>query len=171
VALAAAGCGGGKDETQASGAGPSAARSPAPQPTVVAPTNTTRTEPRANNGGTKTTKIETAPSGGTSPESQPGGAGDEEAARSEVTFTGSGGTIAPVQVRVAPFIQIKVTLKSKDDRHYAIAVAGKRLDAGLGRGDSSVTIPGLRQEKKYKVRVLAGEPGRLTIVASSEPGP
>lgn len=163
-AAGAAGCGGEKRSTSTTAA---------PTPAVTAPATDTSTQESARTetapAPTQTQRSETRTT--TTPESQPGGAGDEEAARSEVTFTGSGGQITPTSVRVAPFIQIKITLKSKDDRHYAIAVAGRRLNAGLGRGDSSVTIPGLRQEKGYTVRVTAGSPSELKIKASSEPGP
>jgi hypothetical protein len=164
--LLVAGCGGGEKRTSGTGTTPAATTNPStttqaettPTQTQTAPSKTTTQPSSTTNGGTS------------SPETQQGGAGDEEAARTEVTFVGSGGRITPTTVRVAPFIQIKVRLLSRDKAHYAIEVAGRRMDAGA-QGDSARTIPGLRQEKSYTVTVTAGSPSRLKIIGSSEPGP
>ncbi|MFL5826490.1 MAG: hypothetical protein ACJ76V_08200 [Thermoleophilaceae bacterium] len=164
--LIMAGCGGGEKRSSATGTAPQAAA-----PTSAAPTTTTPTQTETAPSNTTTQPSSTGNGGTSSPETQPGGAGDEESARTEVTFVGNGGRITPTSVRVAPFIQIKVRLLSRDKAHYAIQVAGRTLEAGQGRGDSARTIPGLRQEKSYTVAVTAGSPSRLKITGSSEPGP
>lgn len=162
--LLLAGCGGGEKRASGTNTTPAAA-----VPTNPAPTTTSRTDTSPST----TTQPSSTSNGGTSApgETQPGGPGDEQPAVSEVNFVGNGGKITPTSVRVAPFIQIKVSLKSKDNAHYGIVVAGRQVNAGLGRGDGSVTIPGLRQQKSYIVTVTAGSPDKLKITGSSEPGP
>ena len=58
-----------------------------------------------------------------SPEDEPGGAGDEEPARTLALFTAENGRITPRVVRVPAFISIQVELRSKDGREYGCASA------------------------------------------------
>jgi hypothetical protein len=99
----------------------------------------------------------------TSPEEQPGGAGDERAARTPALFTGRGGRIRPRVVRVPPFIAIHVELRSADGGAYQLRFGdrvvrdGQRADfAGLHAGRSLVG---------------EGSSGSVRIVADAEPGP
>ena len=152
VGLAAAtGCG--DEEEPSLGGGGDA---PATETTSSAPT---ATAPSA------TAPPETVP-----PEEQPGGTGDEEAARSPAFFTGKGGRITPRVVRVPPFLAIRVELRSADGRHYGLRFGGRELRVGDRKPRNTLTLEGLRPQE-----AVAGTPigagNRVRIVASAEPGP
>ena len=152
LALAAAGCGEDEEPTLG-GAGDAPA------------TETTSTAPRA------TAPSATAPPETVPPEEQPGGAGDEEAARSPAFFTGKDGRITPREVRVPPFLAIRVELRSVDGRRYGLRFGERELRAGDGgRRRSSLTLEGLRPQKSV-VGTPLGAGNRVRIVASAEPGP
>jgi hypothetical protein len=167
LALSAAGCGGDdEDSTNAStdkNAGP-------PTKTVTVPTQTT---PKGGTG-TGTTPSEekkgtgSAPAKGKSPEDQPGGAGDEEPARSEVVLTGKGGRIGPLLVKVPPFIAIHVELRSGDGKPYVIGFGRRILRVGPKGARSSATFAGLRPGKRLSGAAVSG---KVVIEASAEPGP
>ena len=164
TALLAAGCGGDDEDDVAQDTGP---RGEPPGRTATAPVRTVpereRTEtdapPEEDTGGT---------GGTTSPEDSPGGAGDEEAARSEVVLTGRGGKIGPSVVKVPPFIAIRVVLRSGDGKPYVLTLGGKVLRAGFKGTKPTATFEGLRPGKKL---VGGGVAGKVTIEASAEPGP
>jgi hypothetical protein len=111
---------------------------------------------------------EDAPRG--SPEDQPGGAGDEEPARSLALFTGRGGRITPRVIRVPAFIAIRVELRSADGRAYGLEFAGETIRVTGGLGSVSTTLDGLRPG-----RAVTGNPvgagNRVRIEATAEPGP
>ena len=153
LALMAAGCGGDKKSSSAT------------PPAASAPT-TTATAPAATTPSTPTTA---KPPAKTSPESQPGGAGDEEPARVEAALTGRGGTIGPREVRVPPYIAVEITLHSADGRDYAVTVNGKRVSAGAGNPSGSISLSGLRPNASYTVKASDGR--TIKVVASAEPGP
>ncbi|HEY2603779.1 MAG TPA: hypothetical protein VGI67_19625 [Thermoleophilaceae bacterium] len=133
-------------------------------------------------GVTATTPIETAPTTvappttstpgqtGTSPEDQPGGAGDEVPISTQALFTGKGGDISPATVQVPPFIAVNVILHSADGASYAIEVAHHELKVDSSKPTTSVKLSGLRAGKRYQVDVT-GAPETLSIVANAEPGP
>jgi hypothetical protein len=104
------------------------------------------------------------------PEEQPGGAGDEEPARSLALFTGRGGRITPRVIRVPAFISIRVELRSVDDREYGLEFDGERIRVSGGLASVSTTIEGLRPG-----RAVIGNPvgagNRVRIEATAEPGP
>lgn len=104
------------------------------------------------------------------PEEQPGGAGDEEPARSLALFTGRGGRITPRVIRVPAFISIRVELRSADRREYGLEFDGKRIRVTGGLASVSTTIEGLRPG-----RAVIGNPlgvgNRVRIEATAEPGP
>ncbi|HET8673898.1 MAG TPA: hypothetical protein VFL87_09695 [Thermoleophilaceae bacterium] len=106
----------------------------------------------------------------TSPESQPGGAGDETPISTQVLFTGEGGDITPATVHVPPFIAIKVILQSKDGGSYGIDVEHHALNVDGTTRTASVQLEGLRRGHRYQVQVT-GAPETLAIVANAEPGP
>lgn len=145
---------------------------------------TTTTDTAITDQATATTKTATAPetiertdatptpqtdtSGGgtggtTSPEDQPGGAGDEVPNSTPATITGRGGKIFPGSVSVPPFIAITVVLRGVDNTPYELRGGGKTVKSG-----QSVTFDGLRAGKRL---VLKGPQGNVVISANAEPGP
>jgi hypothetical protein len=172
LVLALAACGD-DDEERAE----ATATSPATTPTETTATEETATETVPTETETETepepeTSAETAPS--TSPEDQPGGAGDEEAARTLAMFTGEGGRITPRVVRVPAFISIRVELRSADGQEYGLLFASEtsrvRIRVSGALGSASSTIDGLRPG-----RAITGDPlgtgTRVRIEATAEPGP
>ena len=101
---------------------------------------------------------------------EPGGAGDEEPARSLALFTGEGGRITPRLVRVPPFISIRVELRSADGREYGLTFAGETIRVSSGLGSVSTTIDGLRPNMGV-IGIPTGASNRVRIAATAEPGP
>jgi hypothetical protein len=155
--LLAAGCGGDDQHAQSS-AGPG--QQTEPRTGTERSQDTVTTEPGKTPGQTTTS----GSSGGKGPESQPGGAGDEEPARSPATFTGSGGRIRPALVQVPPFISVQVSLRSGDGGSYGLTIGGRSVRSG-----KPVTLDGLRPGAAYDGRGSDGR--RIRIEASAEPGP
>jgi hypothetical protein len=167
--LVPAGCGGGGSKTTTT-----AAVTSAPPQTVSVPTTT-----RTDSLGQSSPEIQTSPAPAPkqktnkkkkSPESQPGGAGDETPIATQALFTGKGGDITPATIRVPPFISVKVVLHSADGAAYAIEVAHHELKVDSGHPTAGVRLSGLRAGKRYTVDV-SGAPETLAIVANAEPGP
>jgi len=159
LALGLAGCGGDDDEKQPPAGGGQQSQTAARTATEPSP-DTAPTTTQAEPG--RTTKT-------TGPEDQPGGAGDEEPARSQALLTGRGGRISPRLVRVPPFISVRVELRSADGREYGLRMAGRRLSVGGGSRSASTTLDGLRPGAAYLGR--GSDASRLRIEASAEPGP
>ena len=112
-----------------------------------------------------------APKSTPSPEdTQTGGAGDEEPARSQALLTGRGGRISPRVVRVAPYISVRVELRSADGRRYELRFGRRRIRAGGQLAASGVSFPGLRPGKALVGRPV-GAGNRVRIEANAEPGP
>jgi hypothetical protein len=156
--LALAGCGGGgggSTDTAAVSPPPSTPSATATAPVATATTPTTPSTP------TQTV---------TSPEDQPGGAGDEKAISTQAQFTGKDGDITPPTIRVPPFISVKVVLRSADGAEYEIEVAHHELKVDSGSPRATLQLSGLRAGKRYLVNV-SGAPETLAIVANAEPGP
>ncbi len=99
----------------------------------------------------------------TSPEQQPGGAGDGETARVPALFTGRDGRIRPRVVRVPPFIAIQVELRSADGAAYDL-----RFGRRLVRDGQTADFAGLRAGHAL---VGNGPAGSVRIVANAQPGP
>jgi hypothetical protein len=165
LAASLAGCGGG-DKKAASGTETSAApttqtatASTAPAP--VAPTTPTQPAP------TQTTPPKPPPTS-TSPESQPGGGGGQEPARTELEFRGTKAGVKPRQAGVAPYISVKVTLTSEDGSAHTLTIGGHTAKVGGTRTSAFFTLPGLRPGKSYKGTV---DGKLLQIRSTSEPGP
>jgi hypothetical protein len=158
LVLALAGCGGDDDEQAGTTTAP--AEAPAPTATVTAP----ETAPAP----TETAEPEPPPP--TSPEDQPGGAGDEQGAYSLALFTGEDGRITPRVVRVPAYISIRVELRSGDGREYGLTFEGEGITVGGGLGSVSTTIDGLRPGEAV-VGVPKGAANRVRIEATAEPGP
>lgn len=150
---AAAGCGG-DDE----GGGTPAARTE-PAGTTATETERTATAPT----------VETTPTS-ESPEQQPGGAGDEEPARSQALFAARGGQVRPTLIRVPAYISIRIELRSADGGSYALRFGNRTLEVDRDVSSVSASFSGLRPGK-----ALIGEPvgrgNRVRVEATAEPGP
>jgi hypothetical protein len=105
-----------------------------------------------------------------SPEDQPGGAGDEEPARSLALFTGENGRITPRTIRVPAFISIRVEVRSEDGREYGLTFDGETIRVSGGLGSVSTTIDGLRPGEAV-VGTPTGAGNSVRIEATAEPGP
>jgi hypothetical protein len=165
LVLASAGCGGDDEEPAAT------TEAQAPPTAEPAPTATEETE--ATTEGTEAEDPEPEPTEAeppVSPEDQPGGAGDEEPARSLALFTGEGGRITPRTVRVPAFISIRIELRSEDGRAYGLTFGDETVRVSGGLGSVSTTLDGLRPGE-----AVAGTPtgpgNRVRIEATAEPGP
>ena len=141
IVLVLAGCGDDDEEERTTTAKQTQTEeSPPPPPPTV-----TETEPQQEETEPELEPTETVePPPETSPEDAPGGAGDEEPARSLALFTGRGGKIMPRVVRVPAFISIRVELRSADGREYALRFKGKTVRVGGALGSVSTTFDGLR---------------------------
>ena len=107
-----------------------------------------------------------------SPEDQPGGAGDEEPARSEAVLEISrAGALSPKRVQVAPFIAVKLILRPARGRDYEVTVRGPAYTGQAGGNrESDLDLEGLRPGQQYEVE--ENESGsRALIVASDDVGP
>jgi hypothetical protein len=154
--LVLAGCGG-DEERQAA--------RPKPAP---APTETTKSAPSSPTG-TGTTRTEQVPTAiETSPEEQPGGAGDEEAARTPVLLTGGSGRVTPRVIHVQPFIAIRVQLRSADGAAYEVRFGRRVVRARPGRRTATADFVGLHAGRSL---VGEGPEGPVRIVADARPGP
>lgn len=109
--------------------------------------------------------------GSTSPEDRPGGAGDEEPARSEVELRFSRDGLEPPIVRVAPFIAVRLIVRSVDGSDYDLAVNGPASSGGAsGSSKADLDLAGLRPGQKYEV-VERNTGSKAAIVASDAVGP
>jgi hypothetical protein len=174
LVLALAGCGGDDEESAATTeAPPPATAEPAPTATeeteaATGETEAEQPEPEPEPPETEPEPPETEPP--VSPEDQPGGAGDEEPARSLALFTGEGGRITPRTVRVPAFISIRVELRSGDGREYGLAFGSDTIRVSGGLSSASTTIDGLRPTEAI-VGTPTGPGNRVRIEATAEPGP
>jgi hypothetical protein len=158
--IAVSGCGGDDEEPSSGATSTDPAATSTETATVEAPTETEKEAP-----GDET---ETAPA--ESPEDQPGGAGDEEPARTLALFTADDGRITPRVVRVPAFISIEVQLRSADGAKYRMRFGDVTITAGGGLSSVSTTIDGLRPGKAI-VGTPEGPGNRVRIEATAEPGP
>jgi hypothetical protein len=168
LSLASFGCGGDDEDTDTAAQTDTAPAETRSEETA-AETDTeaeTETEPAE----TETTPAEAETEAEPAPEEEPGGAGDEEPARSLAMFTGRGGQITPRTIRVPAFLSIRVELRSADGRDYGLRIAGETLNVTGVLGSVSTTFDGLRPNQ-----VLVGTPigpgNRVRIEATAEPGP
>jgi len=157
VALSAVGCGG-DDEPQPAKEPPARGETTGSGPTATAPGATDPPPDAAPPGGAEHKRE--------NPESQPGGAGDEEAARAPAMFTGRGGRVRPRVVRVPPFLAIRAELRSADGRDYQIFFGKKVLRSG-----KALTLDGLRPGTELRGLVANGGNSVVVIEATAEPGP
>jgi hypothetical protein len=161
LALVVSGCGGDEEEPASTGS------TTVMTDTVGGDTETAaRTETEQESPETET---ETAPAE-TGPEDQPGGAGDEEPARTLALFTAEDGRITPRAVRVPAFIAVQVQLRSGDGREYGLRFGDVTITAGGDLSSVSTTIDGLRPGEAI-VGKPTGPGNQVRIEATAEPGP
>jgi hypothetical protein len=162
--LALAGCDGDDEEPAGTTeAGPPPTAEPAPTATEE-----TETEQEPAEAEPEPEADEAEPPA--SPEDQPGGAGDEEPARSLALFSGEGGRITPRTVRVPSYISIRVELSSEDGEEYGLTFEGETIRVSRGLGSVSTTIDGLRPGEAV-VGTPTGPGNRVRIEATAVPGP
>jgi hypothetical protein len=167
LVLALSACGGDdEDEPAATGEARTETGGTRAETTDSAPATETETE--AVPPPTAEAPTETEPQA--SPEDQPGGAGDEEPARTLALFTGENGRIAPRVIRVPAFISIRVELRSADGRQYGLSFDGATLSLNDGLSSVSTTLEGLRPGAAVVGRPRGGGT-RVRIEATAEPGP
>jgi hypothetical protein len=162
--LAVAGCGGDEEEPE------TAATTSTPTETQTTATEETVTEPEVETA----TEVEVEPKPvepETSPEEQPGGAGDEEPARSQALFTAAGGRVTPRVVRIPSFIAVRVELRARDAGPYTLTIGGQTIEVGDALNSMSVSLDGLRPGDAYVGRLGSGASGRVRVEATAEPGP
>lgn len=166
AALALGACGGDDEEPQTT-------------PAVTATTETeteTTPEPDTSPAETETVPEETVPEEeaetetAPSPEETPGGAGDEEPARTLALFTARNGRITPRVVRVPAFISIQIELRSADGGEYGLRFGELSVSAGGEINSASVTVDGLRPNERV-VGVPTDAGNRVRVEATAEPGP
>jgi hypothetical protein len=159
LVLGLSGCGGDDEQQATTAAGPAETAATETQ----APRTETETEPESREAETESEPSE-------SPEDQPGGAGDEEPARTLALFSAENGRITPRVVRVPAFISIQVELRSKDGREYRLRFGDVTITAGGATSSMSTTIDGLRPGKAI-VGKPTGPGNPVRIEATAEPGP
>ena len=156
--LLLAGCGGDDEGGKTTGiaTAPETATQTEQTDTVTAPTETS--------GTTGTTGR------ATSPEEQPGGAGDEEPARAQALFSGRGGRITPAVVRVPSLFGIRVVLRSADGRAYGLRFDGKTVQVNGTRRSATADFNALRPGKALAGDGIDGS-NSVRVEATAEPGP
>ena len=139
-------------------------------PAATARTETEETASTPTEARTEAEPAETEAETSEEPEAQPGGAGDEEPARTLALFTGRGGRIAPRVVRVPAFISVQLELRSADGATYALRFGDTTITAGGELNSVSTTIDGLRPGEAITGKA-DGKGTDVRISATAEPGP
>jgi hypothetical protein len=131
--------------------------------TVPPVTETTATEPTA------TTGVPPASSGGTTAptESQPGGAGDEEAIRVPAAFAINGRRATPSVISVPAFLTVELRLTSRDGRPHRVRIDGVDLELAAG-GTAVKRLEGL---KKGDHPLVVDGAHAATLRVGTQPGP
>jgi hypothetical protein len=158
--IAVSGCGGDDEEPSSGSTSTAPTATSTETATVEAPTETEEEAPED--------ETETAPA--ESPEDEPGGAGDEEPARTLALLTAKDGRITPRVVRVPAFISIEVQLRSADGAKYRMRFGDVTIAAGGGLSSVSTTLDGLRPGKAI-IGTPKGPGNRVRVEATAEPGP
>ena len=146
------------------------------EPNALAPTPMPGTEtqlepPPATDTAPARTAPDDAPSGEPPPEEdQPGGAGDEEPIRSDAIFTGGGGRITPRTIRVAPYIAVRIELRSADGAAYGLACGSRTLRVDGEVSSAQTRLAGRLPGERLVCRPL-GDHNGVAVDPSAEPGP
>jgi hypothetical protein len=147
-----AGCGSGEE--------PAATATPATAATPAATAAATATA--------ATSATSTATTTATSPESEPGGAGDEQVVRVPVELTvHPDGQLSPATVSVPAFLTLEVIIHNDTGASIPVSFQGERLVVASGATEHR-RFEGLRKGR-YAVRAAGA--GTATVIAGVEPGP
>lgn len=164
AALAAAGCGSDEEPVEPS-LPPVRSEAEPLLPTDSVSGSATATAPPAEDPESR------EPPGSTSPEDEPGGAGDEEAAAVDARFELGPAGFSPRKVSVPAFIGIALVVTPAEGQEYELDVRGPSAGAGgSGRGRFETSLEGLQPGARYNIRDRRSG-ARATIVADAEPGP
>lgn len=158
--LPAAGCG--DDDDEAATTGETTATETAPATETETTPAQTDTEPDEADEGE-------GDGGEAPPEEQPGGAGDEEPAQTQVVLTGRDGKVTPRRVTVAPFIAIRIELRSADGGRYGFN-CGNPIIVDREIETASTRVAG-RRAGQFVDCISLGDHNSVVITASNEAGP
>jgi hypothetical protein len=160
AAALVAGCGG--DDSGASGS------TAASNPTVTESLTATLSRPAPSTATAPPPATVAPPGGATSPEDQPGGAGDEQPIRVPARFTFSGAGLSPAEVAVPAFLNIRLIGVSKDGQPHELVFQGTTVEVPAD-GRAAADVGGLKKGR-YGV-TIDGRENAATIVSGAEPGP
>jgi hypothetical protein len=115
-----------------------------------------------------TSATSTATTTATSPESEPGGAGDEQVVRVPVELTvHPDGQLSPATVSVPAFLTLELIIHNDTGASIPVSFQGERLVVASGATEHR-RFEGLRKGR-YAVRAAGA--GTATVIAGVEPGP
>jgi hypothetical protein len=154
VAAAVGGCGGDDSEQTAA---PTATPPPVATETATATPTSTPTE-------TATPTATPTPAG----EDQPGGAGDEEAARVPLEFTLSGDGLSPATISVPAFLGLELIVHNRTSQAQHVELEGS---GALDVPADDTARARFEGRKKGTYRVDAGAAGHAEVIVGVEPGP
>jgi hypothetical protein len=156
-------------------AGPTATATATPTATATATPNSTPTPtPSAESGGTGGA---TSPEGGgatggaaapENPEDQPGGAGDEEAARVPVEITVGADGITPRRVSVPAFLALQVVVHNERSEQVTVRLEGAEP---MTVGPGATFTANLDGRRPGRYAIDAGDAGQAVLVTGVEVGP
>jgi hypothetical protein len=140
----------------------------APAATDVPTTTTPAPAPTTPQTTPTATAPSTVPGGG---ESGPGGAGDEEPARTPAAFVVTAGHLSPRTVTAAAFLAVDVSVTSHDGpQRVTIDAPGGSTFAVAAGGTRHVLLDGLKPGD-YPITTAAGARATLHVVRGGAPGP
>jgi hypothetical protein len=166
AAVALAGCG--SDDGGAS-ATPSAATATATATPAQAHAKDAHAPPPDSATPTPTTTATATP---TSAEDQPGGGGDEQAARVPVQLTVQpDGQIVPATVSVPAFLALELQVRNRTGASLSVTFRGAHPGGPLAVASGATASRRLHGLRKGRYTVSASGAGTATVVVGVEPGP
>jgi hypothetical protein len=166
AALGVAACGGGDART----AVPVDSVTPAPTPATTA--SATATPPKATAPSAPSPPSDAPSPSPTSAEGQPGGAGDEAAARVPVELTvGSDGTVTPATVSVPAFLALELRVRNRTAGTLSVTMEHADPPGAFAVGAGKTGTQRLAGVRPGRYVITVAGAGRATLVAGAEPGP
>jgi hypothetical protein len=157
-------------------AGPAGTATATPTATATAtPTPTSTPTPPAESGGGSGGAASPEDNGGTggaaapgNPEDQPGGAGDEEAARVPVEITVGADGITPRRVSVPAFLALQVVVHNERSEQVIVRLEGAEP---MTVGPGATFTANLDGRRPGRYAIDAGDAGQAVLVTGVEAGP